>query len=92
MLIRVTLSLLFFSSIFFAPWQLTVMFAVLLLLYAESYEVLIGGLLMDILYGAPSPGYLHSTLIFTIVFTLLFIGVFYLKRQLVFYNNSGGAW
>jgi hypothetical protein len=93
MVTRSIFSILFFLSIFFGPWWVSVLLGIGLLFYAESYEVIIGGFLMDILYGAPIPVYpFQGMYFFTILFLLLFIAIFYLKGHLIFYRRLDSSW
>lgn len=86
MALRITLSVLFFGSIFMFPWYLTALFGVALLAWYVGYEVVFGGVVLDLAYGAPVSDTYIGSYIFTILFGLLFIFSVYIKRRLIFYT------
>ena len=80
---RATGSLLFFISIFLLPWWVTLLLGVFLLVVFESYEVVLGGAVIDLLYGAPVPFFGGVSFLATAVFLILSVGVFFLRRRLL---------
>lgn len=84
--LRIIINALLFSSILFFPWWITLFIAVAFLFMFEAYEVLLWGLFGDLLYGAPVAGFLNIEFLFTLLFILLFIGVYFLKKKLILYN------
>ena len=87
MKLRISLSVLFFASIFLFPWYISVLLSVVLLVLFNAYEVILGGLLLDTLYGTPILGYFDSESLFTLLFVILYILSFYIKKQLIFYHE-----
>ncbi len=81
-MIRLSLALLFFGSILFFPWWVSVFLGVLLLFAGEGYEVLFGGVLLDVLYGAPLPFFFHFPALYTALFSLLFLFVRVVKPRM----------
>jgi len=88
MIRRVLLTTLFFLSIFLFPWYVTVLCALTLLILSPGYEIIIGGLVLDFLYGAVVPDLFSSPFSFTIFFTLMYIGSRFIKKRLVFYQDG----
>ncbi|MBI2617856.1 hypothetical protein HYW58_00135 [Candidatus Kaiserbacteria bacterium] len=86
-LLRIVLASLFFSSVFFSPWVITVLFACMLLIVSSGYEIIFGGLMLDLLYGVAVPAYAGVPLLFTVFFCILFVASFYIKKHLMFYHN-----
>ena len=86
MLPRALLSISFFISIFFFPWWVSFALATVLLLLKPTYEVLVGALLIDLLYGNFET--LSDVVIsFTVGAALLFLLIHYLRDKLIFYEN-----
>ncbi|MCW9054804.1 MAG: hypothetical protein OQJ98_02375 [Candidatus Pacebacteria bacterium] len=75
---------LFFLSIFLFPWFVTAGLGLLIVARYSGYEVVFGGLMMDLLYGVDIPAFYFGAYIYTIIgIAVLFFGV-YIKRHLVF--------
>jgi len=83
--LRLLLNALIALGILFLPWWTVVLFVLALLVVCEAWEVLLWGVVFDMLYGSPVPFYGDLTFIFTIVFMTLFVFVGVLKRRLIFY-------
>lgn len=83
---RIILDILLAASIFFAPIWVTLILAVTaFFLFNNFYELIIAGLLVDLMYGAPEArygGFLFVTFISSIV--LFFILTITKKRLLIF--------
>lgn len=88
MAFRVILNVIFIIAILFFPWWFTLFIGVLLLVGFEAYEVLVGGLVADILYSAPVPLFLEFQFMMTAIFALLFVFAYYLKKKLVLYPHA----
>lgn len=86
MLVRILLSGLFFLSIFFFPWFVTVLLGLLLVVRYPAYEVVLGGLMLDFLYGASVPSFHIGPYLFTIFFSATLVLSIYIKQKLVFYQ------
>lgn len=87
MIIRILTDVLFFGSVLFLPWWITLFIGILGLIFLENFwEIIVGGLLIDLVYGTPLPHLfsfeLWGTVITSILFLLrLFIGDRLFKRQ-----------
>jgi hypothetical protein len=75
-----------FGSLLFLPWWFTVIAAIAFLAYFNAYEILFWGLFGDFLYSASVTEFFNFQFIFVSLFTLLFIGAYFLKKRLIFYN------
>lgn len=66
------------------PWWITVFLAVILLAYFKAYGVVVfGGILMDLLYGAPQPALFEFQYIYTLVFGILALVSWVLDRMIL---------
>jgi len=88
MIRRVFFTILFFLSTFLFPWYVTILFAFALVAVAPGYEIIIGGLILDFVYGAVVPNFFTSPFSFTIFFGLLYLGSHIIKKRLVFYQDE----
>lgn len=88
MVSRIIFTILFFLSIFLFPWYITVFFALALVIVAPGYEIIIGGLIIDFIYGAVVPSFYTSPFSFTVFFGLIYIGSYFIKKRLVFYQDD----
>lgn len=86
MTLRIIFNLLIFTSILFLPWWFTVIIAISFLFMFTSYEVILLGLFADILYSSSVPSFFNIEFLFTIVFIILFIIVYFVKNKLIFYR------
>lgn len=75
-----------FGSLLFLPWWFTVIVAIGFLFMFNAYEILFWGLFGDFLYSAQVVNFFNTEFIFTIIFLLLFIGAYFLKKRLIIYN------
>lgn len=83
-MIRILLLSLFFFGIFFLPWFIVVGVAILLLAYTrDSIPVLAGGLVYDVLYGAPIALFWGYAYLYTTLFLLLIAVSILLRKQLL---------
>ena len=85
---RIFFTVIFFVSTFIFPWYITVLLALTLVVVAPGYEIIIGGLVLDFVYGAVVPSFFTSPFSFTIFFTLIYIGSYFIKKRLVFYEEK----
>ncbi len=75
---------LFYASIVLAPWWLTTMVAVVLLArWNLAIPVIVGGMLMDLVYGAPLPLLGGYALLYTITLALLSLVSLYLHATML---------
>lgn len=73
----------FLVSVFFCPWWLTVTLGVLLLSFFEAgVVVVIGGVCMDVLFGAPLVPFGGFQYLYTTLFLMLGILSWYLHKTL----------
>ncbi|MES2014285.1 MAG: hypothetical protein V4437_00530 [Patescibacteria group bacterium] len=73
----------FFASACMCPWWLTVFLGVILLaLFGNVPLVVIGGLLMDFIFGAPIPSLLGFSYLYAMLFLFLGALSWYLRRTL----------
>ena len=77
---------LFFLSIFIAPWWLSLALGLALLLYCRAYEVVLGGVMTDLLYASPVPSWGGTTFATTALFLLCALAAFVLHRRLLLYH------
>lgn len=87
MVYRIIFTIIFFLSAFIFPWYATVFFSLLLIVVAPGYEIIVGGLVLDFLYGTSVPDFLTSPFSFTILFTFIYISSCIIKKRLVFYQD-----
>jgi hypothetical protein len=88
MIKRIIFTILFFLSTFLFPWYVTIAFGIALVAVAPGYEIIIGGLVLDFVYGAVVPSFFTSPFSFTIFFVLIYIGSRIIKKRLVFYQDE----
>lgn len=87
-MIRLLLALCFFLSIFFAPLFLPILLGIALLFFRDGYETLVGGVLLDALYGVPIPLFFGLPIFYTLMFSLLFLLISSLKPRLRSYERG----
>ena len=73
----------FFAGVFFLPWWAMLLLGIALLARFGSYEVVLGGLMADFLYGAPVPLFLEFPFLMTALFALAAAAFFLLRRRLL---------
>lgn len=85
---RLIFNVLLFLSIVACPWWVSVAFGVVTLYYFKFFnEIILYGLLLDILYGRFSVHFSLWDYRFTLFFTVLLLSSFYLKKGLKFYSK-----
>ena len=67
---------------------MTVLLGIALLFLSSGYEVILGGVLLDLLYAAPAPTFFNTAFLFTVVFFVLALLAFFIKKQLMMYPQS----
>ncbi len=75
-----------FGSVLFLPWWITIIFAIGFLFMFNAYEIMLWGILADLLYGAPVESFYKIQFLFTIGFMLFFVASYFLKKKLMFYD------
>jgi hypothetical protein len=74
MLIRTCVSIIFFLAILFLPWWVSLPVGFLLLLKYESFvEIVLGGLVIDLLYATPISYFFGFMYVSTVFALALFI-------------------
>jgi hypothetical protein len=87
-MLRIILNILLFFIIISSPWWVSVLFAVLILYYLKSFnEIVLFGLVMDIYYGKFSSVFHISEYRFTVLFLILLLLSFFIKKRLKFYSK-----
>ena len=85
---RVIFNVLLFLSIVVCPWWVSVVLGIFTLYYFKFFnEIILYGLLMDILYGKLSVVFSLWDYRFTLFFAVLLLSSFYLKKGLKFYSK-----
>jgi hypothetical protein len=79
--VREALNILFLLLILLAPWWIAAPFGFFLMLYFGAYEVLLGGIFMDMLYAHESKLLPSTDFLFTVLF-LIAISVTYVVRKM----------
>ena len=80
---RIVVTALFFVGVFIFPWWLWLLLGVFLLFFYQSYEVLLGALFSDLLYGTASPFLGGLPFLTTGIFVLMTLAVFLVHRRLL---------
>ena len=78
---------LFYLSIFILPWWLSLFLGILLLVFIQAYDVLLGGIAADLLYGVPVAALGGISFLSTILLCAIAIVVFVLRRRLFLYHQ-----
>ncbi|TAJ16081.1 hypothetical protein EPO56_00060 [Patescibacteria group bacterium] len=82
-MLRILAPLLFLGMVFVAPWWMSVLFAILLLVMGNNgFIVVIGGIIIDLTFGTPIHSLGGFQYLYTTLFILLSIIAWYLKRTL----------
>lgn len=88
MLKRIIFDILLFISAIMAPWWFTGIFSIAILYYFKSFnEIILFGLVMDIIYGRLSETFHWYDYRFTVFFLILLLTSYYIKKRLKFYNK-----
>ena len=83
------LDIILFMVILLLPWWVSVLGAIFLLYYFRSFnEIVLFGVLMDILYGRFSSGFHPLDYRFTLLFLALLLTSFVIKKRLKFYGSK----
>lgn len=85
---RIIIDTLLFLSIFFCGPILPMVGALFFLYYFEFfYEIILIGLVVDVLYGSPIANLYNFSHLMAFIAVLLFISSIFLKKRLKFYAN-----
>lgn len=81
---KYALSAAFILSAAFMPWWLVVVLAVVLLAEWQSFVIVVaGGMLRDLLFGAPQPALFGFSMLYTLIFGALALLAWYLHRHML---------
>ncbi len=81
LIIRLTLLILFFFSIFFGDWYVTAMFGLIALTVSSAWEIIIGAVLIDLLYTT-SFGFLGFQAVWTVCALAIYFAFHQLRSRL----------
>jgi hypothetical protein len=85
---RIILNIILFISIIICPWWVSVILALAILYYLKNFpEIILYGLLLDIYYGKLSSTFHIFDYRFTLLFLILLLSSFYIKKRLKFYDR-----
>lgn len=88
MIKRIIFYILVFLSGVFCPWWFTTLFSIGVLYYFKSFnEIVLFGLIMDILYGQLSASFHWYDYKFTLFFLILLFTSYFIKKRLKFYSK-----
>ena len=88
MIKHIIFDLILFLAIILCPWYLSVILAFVILYYLPVFnEIVIFGLIMDILYGGFLSTFRLFDYKFTILFLILLLSSLYIKNRLKFSNR-----
>lgn len=83
-MIRFSMTLFYFLSVFTLPWWALIVLGVLLIAYYEAYvSVLIGAFLFDTLYGVPMIQLFNFSYLYTAIFVVLVVVAYMLRTRLL---------
>lgn len=83
-MIRVFLTIIFFLSIFFTTWWVSLFFAVLLVSFYQGYaEVFIGMLLLDGAFGVPTARFFGIEYLYSIIALVMIFCSLLLRRVMM---------
>ena len=88
MIQRIFLNIGLFLIVLVCPWWVSIIAALVLLYYFKTFtEIVIFGLIIDILYGHFSPGFQLFDYRATLVAMILLLISIFLKKRLKFYRK-----
>lgn len=74
----------FFAAVLFLPWFVVVPLGIALIAYYHAYlSVIIGGILLDSLFGAPIGVFSGFSFLYTALFAFLSAGAYVLRRSML---------
>lgn len=83
MAVRIVIDIIFFLSIIYAPFWLTLIaLAAGIFYFRNYYEAIGGGILIDMLYGVPLAKFFDIPFVATIICTILFVVITRLKQNI----------
>ena len=87
MLFRLIANVILFASLLFLPWWITIVIALIaVFVYNVFYELILWGVVGDLLYGAGVASFYALTSFLSTGALVLFLTAQYLKEKIRFYN------
>lgn len=84
---RAVLNVLFFGSILFLPWWVSLPLGLLLLFFFGAFEVILGGFLHDSLYAAPREFFWGAEFLGVGVALFFYLIFLVLKKYFIFHRE-----
>ena len=86
---RVIFDILIFISVFVLPWWITVPLAFVgIFLFVEYYEFILIGVILYSLYMVEGMKILSSPFIYSVIISVIFLGVQALRHYIILYKNE----
>ena len=83
-MIRVAITVFFFASVIMLPWFAPLILGVALVVVWRGYiEVILGGILLDIVFGAPIASLSDFSFLYTALFIFLSLLAVILRRAII---------
>ncbi|MBI2046222.1 MAG: hypothetical protein HYT28_02285 [Parcubacteria group bacterium] len=83
---RISFDIVLFISLFIAPWWVSLIIALGgVFFFNHFYEIIVAGIIMDIVYGSPEASFLDFPFISGVAALLFFVGGEYIKKRMIFY-------
>lgn len=81
---RAFFTVLFFAAVVFLPWYASVPLGIILIAYWGAYvEAIVGGVVLDALFGAPIASLHGFACLYTALFIILSLFAFVLRRLMI---------
>ncbi len=82
---RIVLNIIALVSLLFFPWWATLLVGIVGTIFLDYfYELVVLGILLDVLYGIPSPSpvWIPLPIIHTVLFTLIYMTIVFVKGRM----------
>ena len=86
--IRITFDIILFTGVYFFSWWLVLFTAIAAFFVSSAPELIMVGVLLDVIYRGTFSFLPHFEFTFTVLFTLLFFSVEFLKRYIIIYDET----
>ncbi len=74
----------FFASVLLGPWWISIAAGIWIASISErSVPLIVGGMLMDMLFGAPIPALFGFNFLYTTIFLLIVLSALYFRRRIL---------
>ena len=85
---RITIDIILFLSLFIMPWWVSYAIAIVgIFFFADFYEIIALGFIIDIVYGTPNTLFFGIQFANTLSAVLLFAAVTFIKNRMRFYQS-----